>query len=407
MADWTVAPPTPPPWHFSRLPTATARCACRTGLQRKKSAPNVLHVITSLERRGAQFFALELLSSINQKYNQPQQVAVLNKGPDSIGIGKSDCQIHYLDGNNIIRKALSLRKIISSLKPDVVFAYGGDPLKQTVLATVGTRRPRIVYRKIGLSESWLGKFSLIKKIYYHWLINSADKISCVGKSMKDELVSLFKINPDKIEVIYRGVSADRFNLPPETRIKKRIELKINPESLVLISVGSLSWEKNLKTTIKAFNALHQSTPNSVLLIAGDGPDIEKLKDLSNSLGINEFTHFLGVRHDVPELMACADILMLTSLTEGIPGVLIEAGLSRLPCIAWNVGGTNEVISNDNKVDCLPPFNDENQFIKSLLSMASKQKPSLELLNQKRNLTINKFSIEICRDKHIQLFESKN
>ena len=97
-------------------------------------------------------------------------------------------------------------------------------------------------------------------------------------------------------------------------------------------------------------------PNAVFVLLGDGPEQSALEAQASALGVRNRVVFLGYRQDVPDLLACADLLVLPSLFEGLPLSILEAMAAGKPVIATDVGGTSEVIEPEQTGLLVPPAN---------------------------------------------------
>lgn len=113
----------------------------------------------------------------------------------------------------------------------------------------------------------------------------------------------------------------------------------------ILNVGRLSKEKAQDLLIQAVAVLAKDHPKLQLLLAGDGPRKEALRHLASQLGIENRVQFLGYVEDMPTLYAKVDVVVQSSLTEGLPNVILEAAYLGVPIIATDVGGTREVIEH--------------------------------------------------------------
>jgi glycosyltransferase involved in cell wall biosynthesis len=159
----------------------------------------------------------------------------------------------------------------------------------------------------------------------------------VSSALKEELVSLGAAS-GKITVLRNGVDLMLFH--PENRDIARASLGISRYSLV--SVGNLIPTKGHDLVIEALAAL----PDAELFIAGRGPDEGRLKNLASTLGVLGRVTFLGVlpQEKLRTLYSAADCLVLASVREGWPNVLLEAMACGTPVVASNVGGTSEIVA---------------------------------------------------------------
>lgn len=126
---------------------------------------------------------------------------------------------------------------------------------------------------------------------------------------------------------------------PQVRTATRDSLRLRTDDFAFLFVGRLQPEKDVGTLLHALSALPIAAhARTRLLIAGDGPQRQLLETLVQRLNLNDEVQFLGVRHDVSNLLSAADAFVMTSVTEGQPMALIEAMAAGLPCIATRVGG---------------------------------------------------------------------
>ena len=112
--------------------------------------------------------------------------------------------------------------------------------------------------------------------------------------------------------------------------------------------------------MRAMAKLVQRCPHARLLIVGDGEERTAIESLVSELNLGQQVQLLGTRRDIPQLLAAADIFLLTSVSEGIPLTLIEAMAAGLPCVSTSVGGTAEVVA-DGKTGFLVRAGDAAAF----------------------------------------------
>ncbi len=162
---------------------------------------------------------------------------------------------------------------------------------------------------------------------------------CVAGAERYERVGA--VPKGRIIPMPNGIEVDAFAASPGKRRRVRDELGVG-EQLVWLAVGRLEEPKDLPTMLKAYAQLPQR--DRVLLIVGDGPLRDDAVQLAQTLGIRDTQlRFLGLRSDVPDLMAAADGYLMSSAWEGLPLVLIEASAAGLPLVATDVGGNSEVV----------------------------------------------------------------
>ena len=362
----------------------------------------VLHLVPSFRRRGAEVFASELIGSL-EKAGVKGQLLSLFPTVDELGVTTRFAAKHLPASSSPLGVIKALRDEIRTLRPDIILAHGGQPLKFAALARGRASKTLIVYRKIGLTDQWLGGSRFFKLLFQRWLMMQADTIISLGGNLSQELVDLFGVNNAKIRLIPNAIDAARFQLTPGTRDRVRQELALAPNAPVMISVGALAWEKNQFVMLRTFQAIKREFSEAVLLLVGDGPERSKLEQQAIDLGVADSVKFLGVRSDVPDLLAAADLFLLTSLTEGVPGVLIEAGMAGLPCVTWDVAGAKEVVL-DGTTGYVTPYKDEAKFTEAICSLITNLPLARNMGEAAKAFCLEKFDIENCVREHIRLFE---
>ena len=136
----------------------------------------------------------------------------------------------------------------------------------------------------------------------------------------------------KVYLLNNAIDLDKFKYNESLRKKKRKELGISDDTLVIGHIGRFKAQKNHTFLIDIFNELHKKNPNSLLLLVGQGPLKEEIENKVKELQLNDSVRFLGQRNDVNELYQAFDVFCLPSLYEGLPVVGVEAQASGLLCI---------------------------------------------------------------------------
>lgn len=158
--------------------------------------------------------------------------------------------------------------------------------------------------------------------------------------------------PDRVEVISNAIDLPRPGLQAGPDIRR--ELGIRPSSTVVSIVGRLVPVKNHDLFIRAAKAALEKFPDTQFLIIGDGPLAGKLKALSDELGIGESVIFAGWRNDMEQIYMVTDILVLCSLSEGLPFAILEAMSHGKSVIATDIKEIGEVVINGSTGMLVPP-----------------------------------------------------
>ena len=136
-------------------------------------------------------------------------------------------------------------------------------------------------------------------------------------------------NKKEIYILNNAIELDRYKYNIDIRNKIRKELNINDDTLVIGHIGRFVEQKNHRYLIDIFNEIHSKNNNSILILIGQGPLQDEIKDKVNKLGLDNSVLFLGQLDNANEYYQAFDIFLLPSLYEGLGMVLIEAECSGL------------------------------------------------------------------------------
>lgn len=148
-------------------------------------------------------------------------------------------------------------------------------------------------------------------------------------------------------ILNNGIDTALYQFDPDKRIAKRKELNIDGKT-VLGHIGQMYYVKNHNYLIDVFNEFQKRNENSVLLLISDGPDRKSLESRVDKLGLSSKVKFLGFRDDTADLFMAMDCFVFPSIHEGFPLTLVEAQMSKLPCVVSD-SITSTVKLNENLV----------------------------------------------------------
>lgn len=301
----------------------------------------VLQVVSSTDRRGAEVFALDLEAALGRRGLDVRTVAL---APGSVG---------GLPVETLGRRRLAwstLRRLRAAGRDAaIVVAHGSTTLPACALALAGTGVP-FIYRNIGDPLHWADTAS--RRARVRALLARAAAVVAVAPPAAAVLEARFGLPPERVTVIPTGAAAARFPVVDgDARRRARETFGLPARASVAVSVGALSAEKDVGLAIDAVAA----TADGHLLVAGDGSERAPLEKRARDQAPGR-VHFTGVLHDPTVAYAAADVVLLTSRTEGLPAVLIEAGLQGLPAVATDVGYVREVIVDGQTGFVVPPGN---------------------------------------------------
>ena len=179
-----------------------------------------------------------------------------------------------------------------------------------------------------------------------------------------------------------GIDVSKFAETKIDRVKKRREIDVPDDAILLVSVGELNENKNHSVVIKAL--AKNGNRNIHYAIAGKGDLAEYLTKLASSEGVQDQVHLLGFREDVNEIYAAADICVFPSIREGLGLAAVEGMACGLPLIVSDNRGTRGFLKSENAMTCR--YDDVEAFAKAI-QMLSKDKElriKMGTLNQEKS-----------------------
>ena len=199
----------------------------------------------------------------------------------------------------------------------------------------------------------------------------------------------------KVTIINNGIDVDKFLYNEEARKKLRKELKYHNTDIVIGHIGRFMKQKNHSFLIDVFNELHKENKNYKLMLIGQGPLMNEIKQKVKDLNIEDSVKFLGQRKDVNELYQAMDLFLFPSLYEGLGMVMIEAQCSGLPCIASSE--VPEVAKVSENVLFLDLNDSLEQWCNSIKKIKKERKANINLIRE-RGYDINQ-EVKLLENKY--------
>ena len=241
-----------------------------------------------------------------------------------------------------ISALLQIIKIIREFKPNFIHTHTAKAgVLGRIAGLLANRNAKLIHTYHG--HLLTGYFSPIKTKFIilmeRILAKFSFKLICVGSKVRDDLLKVKIGDLNKYIIIGPGIKFGELPI----RNLSRLNFDIDLDDIVIIFLGRITGIKRPDRFCNIVLNLAKRHPKIRILIVGSG-DLEASmhKKLSE---IKERVDFLGWRSDVENILACADILLLTSDNEGTPTSVIQAGMAGVPTVATNVGSLPEVIEN--------------------------------------------------------------
>lgn len=316
--------------------------AARAEATRNAPRIRVLHVFGSMERGGAETRTLEVMRRIDRR-RYAFDFCVLSGVPGAyaaeitrLGGEVVACPLRPRPLTFVARFATLLRRGGYDVVHSHVHHFSGVVLLIARLAGVRTRIAHI--RTVHDGHDARAAYRRATR----WLLaRSATTVIGVSESAMDAFFGASWTADDRRRVIYNGVDRGRFTAC-DARARVRAELAVERERPLVAHVGNFTPAKNHRALVAIIAATVALRPDVMFVLVGDGALRAAITAEVARRGLAPWVRFAGARDDVPCVLAAADLLVLPSLWEGLPGAVLEALASGLPVVASPIPAVLEI-----------------------------------------------------------------
>lgn len=292
-------------------------------------------VVASTQRRGAEVFGTQLVDGLRAGGWSVDFLALADRPPRTPSIPAQPLSSSPPDRLGRLNAGVvrSLRSRLGAHRSAVVLANGSSTLQYS-LAAAWLRRPRpaIAYSSVGEPLYWAADFR--RRATYSAMLRGVDRVFAVSAATGRQLIDGLGVPEQKLRVLPTGVPRDLLDL----------ERAHHGGPLRVLFLGSLSLEKDPVAAVEVVLRAAKTAPIEVRF-AGEGPLAPEVAEHLRSGGMSDRADLLGSVESIRPLLQWADVLLSTSRTEGLPGVILEAAAAGIPAVAFDVGGVSDAVKD--------------------------------------------------------------
>jgi glycosyltransferase involved in cell wall biosynthesis len=372
----------------------------------------ILQLVQQPQLRGAELFAHDLTTELLTRGHEVRTVYLYPAGGEHVLADHGHDVFIGANPQNVFERVpginpavlWKLHGLINSFQPDIVQANGARTLKYgAALRRLSFRRPfGFVYRSIGDPLVWV-RGRARRAFFRTALIPAVDGIAAVSTTSLDGLRSLYHLEGKVVAQIPRGIDTGRIALR-RSRNDVRSALDVDDRSPMIVCVGGLTAEKRPDRLARVFAEVVAALPTATLCVIGDGPGRAGFESLVGELSIADRVRLVGSTDDVGSYVAAADVLLLTSDTEGLPGVVLEAAALGVPSVATRVGGVADAVA-DGVNGLLAPPEDEARLADHVVSLLTDDALRTRLGRVAKQRFDTTYAIPVVADAYVGLYEA--
>lgn len=298
-----------------------------------------------------------------------------------------------------------LMRLFQQHRPDIVQSHGARTNFYATLAGRWARVPIIVCTIHNSLYDY--PISHIRRSLYlmgqRLTFALSDQILCVADALAQDLTGRSGRDPGKIRVIQNGVDLEAFDPETVDGSTVRREFGLEKDTPLIGIVGRMTPQKGHLDLLTALPQIKATIPTVKALIVGDGPLRDELVERARRHRLDDCCIFTGMREDIPNIMGALDVVVLPSLSEGLPFILLEAMAMGKPVVATRVNGISEVVE-DGVTSLLVPPRAPERLARAVIALLTNRELGSRLGVAARQHVERRFSLALMMQQVERLYE---
>ncbi|QOI97872.1 MAG: glycosyltransferase [Flammeovirgaceae bacterium] len=357
----------------------------------------IIQLIQKKQLRGAEIFASQLSNHLTATGHDVLLVSLF----------PGDAELPFTGKHFSLNRPLSKRfwdffgwrllsEQVCNFQPDVVQANAGDTLKFAVISKLFFGwKAKIIFRNANKVSDFVT--SVPKVLFNRFLVRQVDQVISVSELCRMDFIKTYGYPSRKVTTVPIGL-----NLEPVSQSLPHDLVQFLSSGKVLVHVASFVPEKNHKGLLRVIQKLVAQGKDVKVILIGDGKLRPEVEEQIKNMALTDRVLVAGYRSEVLSIMATAHMLVLPSLIEGLPGVVLEAMYCRIPVVAYNVGGISEVVK-PQETGWLVEKNDEAGFIEAVVEVLEGSNVE-RITDNAFNMVVNDFDNRVIAKRFEKVYK---
>lgn len=358
---------------------------------------NILNITSIIEWRGgdSQMYTIYNLlkkhASLNQYILCPDNSVLFTKASND-----GAQVLGYEKKNKVFSLIKPIIKYVKKYNIHVLHIHDSSALSAAIIAKLLLKKEiKIIYsrkRNNRIKNNFFKKIKYNNKYIY--------KIISVSKAV-EKIFKDINIPEQKLLTIYDAIDVDTFANNPKTNLIHK-ELNLLDNVKIIGNISSLAKQKDLITFINTAEIINQTNKNIHFVILGTGSEETVLKELVKSKKLEDTISFLGFKTNIAAYLNEFDVLLMTSVTEGLPLTIYEAFASKVPIVSTKAGGVPEVVI-DNENGFLAKIGDARTLAKKCLLLIENNELANNFKEKSFNKVKNHFDLKNLEENYLNFY----
>jgi len=358
----------------------------------------ILHVSTPASWRGGEQQVAYLVNALHDK-GIDQVVLTVERSALSKRLMEHNISVTTFISRGFMD--INVAKKISTLCKgktfDIIHCHDSHAHSAAVMAAslFGNKVPIIVSRRVDFPVS--GN-PLSKWKYNHPMVK---RIICVSETIKTITAPAIR-EKNKLAVVHSGIDLSKYQSSSQSRILHK-ELGLPATAKIVGNLSALADHKDYPTFIRTAAAVVASDSNVHFIIAGTGPEEKKIKKMIRDLKLEDNVHMLGFRDDPVTVIQSLDLFLITSVTEGLGTIVLEAFAAGVPVVATRAGGIPEMVIHE-ETGLLAEPRDVDALSKAVLRVLNNPMMHHDLVTNAL-VKVQGFSDEVTAERTLEIYST--